>query len=162
MAGLGTYATTAIITKGLTCVPVAICQRGLITTAFSLYCNDPEPPKRPTGGGGGGFYPRDAWNKFNPGDIQNFYKPVDMEQFYIVPRDQEAKYFRRFKIIKMAVKLGDYTFERDFSVPESKAHAVIKAAEVVNATFDNMKISASNIKHRLNDITMSVTKLRKK
>lgn len=88
MAGLGTTATTAIITKGLTCGegPLEPCKTGIITSFFSLYCSEDITPPPSGGPAGGGPYPKDAWNKFNPGDIKNFYQPVKQD-YYVVPRD---------------------------------------------------------------------------
>lgn len=162
MAGLGSVATTAIITKGLTCGhgPLDPCKHGLITSPFSLYCTvTPDLAKE----GGGGPYPRDAWNKFNPGEIQDFYQPVPEEQqFYVVPREKEAEYFRRHKIITMRIKLGDYEVEKEYSVPESRARVIVKALNVVDATRSNIKVTASNIKRLASEAIVTVKNLRLK
>lgn len=167
MAGLGGLATTAIITKGLTCGhgPLDPCKTGLITTAFSLYCTSvPEPPEpKKQKDMGGGSYPRDAWNKFNPGDIQNFYQPVPAEQqYYVVPRDQEERYFRRHKIIKMRVKFGDIFIEKEYSVPEKRAKIVIKALSIVDVTAKNITVAVENIKRLTSEAVVKVKNLRLK
>jgi len=161
MAGQGTLATTAIITKGLTGghAPLDPCKSGLITTPFSLYCTGIVPP--PVGPGGGGPYPRDAWNKFNPGDIKNFYQPVP-EEYYIIPRDQEERYFRRYRHIKITVKLGTFTTEKEFSVPEKRAKIVMKAFNVLEATKENIDLAITNIRRITSDIVVKVKNLRLK
>ncbi len=158
----GNFITTAIITKGLTCAPVDPCKSGIITTHFSLYCNEPPPPPEQPPAAGGGAYPYDAWNKFNPGEIQNFYQPVDMEQYYIVPRDQEAEFFRRRKVVKLEVKFGENVVTREFSLPEGQAPYVIKALSIANRTMDNMKVAVTSIKKKIHDIKISVSNLRRK
>ncbi len=165
MAGLGNIATTAIITKGLTGCghgPVDACRTGLITSPFSLYCiTVPTPPT--DAATGGGSYPHDAWNKFNPGDIQNFYQPVPPEQqYYVVPRDQEERYFRRHKIIKMKIQMGDIVVEKEYSVPESRAKMTVKALEVVDNTYKNMNVAVSNIKRLWTEAVVTVKNIRLK
>lgn len=163
MAGLGSLATTAIITDGLTCGhgPLDPCKSGLITGVFDLYCSGVIPPTPISGGGGP--YPRDAWNKFNPGDIQNFYQPVpEQQQYYVVPREKEAEYFRRHKIITMKIKLGDKTVEKEYSVPEDRARNIIKAASVVNTTISNITITATNIKRYVVDAVVTIKNLKLK
>jgi len=168
MAGLGNLATTAIITNGLTGghSPVGNCKHGIVTSAFSLYCSGFALPIEPTvtkTGGGGGGYPGSAWNKFGPGEVQNFYKPVPTEQqYYIVPRDQEAQYFKRRRIVKMVVSIGGKTFDREFSVDENKARFIIKATSVINSTYSNMKIIGANIKRRIHKAKVTITNLRQK
>lgn len=159
---VGNAVTTAIITNGMTCNPSGtVCTNGMITTFFSLYCV--EEPVKPVSSGGGGGYMRDAWNKFNPGDIHKFYKPVSQEnQYYVVPRDQEAKYFQRHKIIVMKVKLGERTIEKEYSVPEKRANVILKVMNVMNATINNIQTSVSNIKRITSEAVVSVKNFRLK
>lgn len=153
----GTFATTAIITKGLTCANTTPCQSGIITTFFSLYCRDVEtPPPKITGGGA---YPYDAWNKVTPGEIQNFYQPVDVEQPYLIPRDQESRYFEKKKIVTLRVKIGDREIEHEYSVREKRANQVIKIINLINATGNQIKVNASNIRRRINDVVIKVKDL---
>lgn len=162
MAGMGSIATTAIITGGLTGghSPVDPCKSGLITSPFSLYCRllpKPVPPP----GSGGGPYPGNAWNKFNPGQIQDFYKPVDpTQQYYIVPRDQEANYFRRHKIVTMRIQLGDIVVEKEYAVPEKRARAVVKTLNLINATVANIKLTVSGIKRITSEAIVKIKNLR--
>lgn len=162
MAGNGTLATTAIITKGLTCGhgPLDPCKHGLITTPFSLYCTGIIPPPKPSGGGGP--YPYDAWNKFNSGDIKNFYKPVSIDDYYIIPRDQEERYFRRYKLIKITLKIGDFISEKEYSVPDNRAKAVFKVFNFINATKDRIDIVVNNIKRLTTEAVVKIKNLRMK
>lgn len=163
MAGLGTVATTAIITKGLTGCghgPLTQCRSGLITTPFSLYCSVASEPT-PHPGTGGGPYPRDAWNRFNPGDIKNFYQPVP-EEYYIIPRDQEARYFRRYKPVKITVKLGDHVMEKEYNVPDSHSKMIVKAFNVLEVTKDRIEVMAANVRRVTSDIVVKVKNLRLK
>lgn len=155
---LGTLATTAIITKGLTCTG-PVCNVGLITTHFSLFCKEVVKPIK---SGGGGLYPHDAWNKFGPGEIQKFYTPTP-EQYYVVPRDKEAEYFRRHKIISMQIKIGDKTIEKEWSVPETRGKQIINVAKFANTTLERINIITSNIKKRTSDAIVKIKhfKLRK-
>jgi hypothetical protein len=161
MAGLGGVATTAIITKGLTCGhgPLAPCRHGLITTPFSLYCS--VAPTPPAISGGGGPYPRDAWNKLNPGDIKSFYQPVP-EEYYLVPRDQEERYFRRHKVVKIVVKLGEFTAEKEYSVPERKAASIVKVFNLIDATKQHIDVAVTNVKRVTSSVVMSIKNLRLK
>lgn len=163
MAGTGTLASTAIITKGLTGGhgPLDPCKSGLITTAFSLYCTGILPDPIP--GTGGGPYPRDAWNKYNPGDIKNFYQPVPQEQqYYIVPRDQEERYFRRYKTVRIGIKLGETTVEKEYSVPEQKARAIIKAFNLMEVSKERVDLSITNIKRIVTNAVVAIKNLRLK
>lgn len=161
MAGAGNLATTAIITKGLTCGhgPLDPCQHGLITTPFSLYCTGIVPPPKPSFGGGP--YPRDAWNKFNPGDIKNFYQPVPKE-YYIVPRDQEARYFRRYQMVKIGVKLGKYSTEKEYSVPAKKARIIIKVFDMMEVTKERIDVAIDGIKRITSEAIIAVKNFRLK
>lgn len=160
MAGQGSLATTAIITKGLTCGhgPLDPCKSGLITTAFSLYCTSTPPTLPPSGGGGP--YPHDAWNKFNPGEIQNFYKPVDPTDYLLIPKDQEAEYFRRYAPVKITFKMGDILVEKEYRVPEERRKVVIKAFSMVDVTRDRINIAITNMKRVTKGIVLTVRNFR--
>ena len=159
MAGDGSLATTAIITGGLTCghAPLDPCKSGIITSAFSLYCTVTAPPKQPSGGGGP--YPRDAWNRLNPGEIQNFYQPVPVE-YYVVPRDKEEEYLRRYKPLKITFKMGDYSVEREYAVPEKKRNVVVKAFNMADVTRQRMNFAVSNVKKIAAEIKIVVRNFR--
>lgn len=175
MAGLGTLATTQIITGGFSCQQcigsppgsprvegspsTADCKAGIITTQFSLFCTVAPPPPPNTGlGGGGGHYPRDAWNKFNPGEIQNFYKPVDDP--YLVPRDREEQFLRKYKHVQIHFKMGNFEVEKDYQVPENRAKAIVKVLDVINATRDRIMVTASGLKRVTTRITVAVKNFR--
>ncbi len=145
MAGDGTLATTAIITGGLTCGhgPLDPCKSGLITTPFSLYCTAAPIPPQPDAGGGP--YPCEAWNRLEPGEIQNFYQPVPLE-YYMVPRDQEANYLRRYKKLKITLKMGDIVAEREFMVPETKRKIIVETFNLMDITGQKIKLMVEGVK----------------
>ena len=161
MAGDGSIATTAIITGGLTGghAPVDPCKSGIITSAFSLYCQYTPPPVV-SNGGGGGPYPGRAWNKFNPGEIKNFYKPVKLTDYYIVPRENEAEFFKRRNIVKMVVKVGDLIVEKEYAVPEKHIKMLVKASNVVNYTREQIDIVVDKVSNVITNIVVSAKNLR--
>lgn len=158
MAGLGTPATTAIITGGLDCTPACI---GLITTRFSLYCTE-ETPVPPGNLGGGGPYPADrgAWNQVQ--DIQDFYQPVKGEDPFIVPRDQEAEFFKKKVIVKIKMDLGPFKSDRTYAVPEKRQGAILNVFNMMNVTRDRIAIAVKNIKRVTSKAKVVVTNLRVK
>jgi hypothetical protein len=161
VAGQGTLATTAIITKGLTGghAPLDPCKSGLITTPFSLYCTGILPP--PPVSGGGGPYPYDAWNKFNPGDIKNFYQPVN-QTYYVVPRDQEHKYFKRHTLVTIGVKFGKFSTEKEYLVPLKNARAIVKVFNLMEVTKERIDVTVSNVKRVITDAVVAVKNFRLK
>ena len=148
---MSSLAATKIITKGLDCG--SACD-GLITTHFSLYC----PSLGPLVDSGGGPYPYPAWNRYEPGQIQDFYQPV--EQDLIVPRDQEAEYFRRKRIIVMKVNIGSFSFEKEYAVPIQRAKIIVSIINVINTTQERFQIAVNSIKRIVTAITIQVKKLR--
>ena len=159
MAGDGTLATTAIITGGLTCGhgPLDPCKSGLITTPFSLYCTQ----ETVVAGSGGGPYPCDAWNALPPGEVQNFYQEVPVE-YYIVPRDKEAEYLRRYKKLKITLKMGNIVSEKEYMVPESRRRIIVEAFNLVDATGKRISMVVENIKKVSKNINVTLTKFRKR
>lgn len=162
MAGLGTTATTAIITKGLTCGQggTAACRSGIITTHFSLYCTGIRPKEE--GVGGGGPYPGDAWNKISAGELDNFWKPVDNinQPPYIVPRDKESEYFRRYNHVVLRFKMGNFEVEKEYAVPESRAKTIVKVLNVANVTFEKIAVSVKSIKQLATKMVVTISKVR--
>lgn len=140
MAGLGTPATTAIITGGLDCSPACI---GLITTHFSLYCTE-EPPRKLDSGGGPYPADRGAWNQIQ--DIDNFYKPVPDQDPFIVPRDQEADYFRRKQQVVIKFKIADIEVEKIYMVPEQRKKGIVTVFNLINVTQQRMSAAVKNLK----------------
>ena len=164
MAGLGNLTTTLIITGGMTGdhAPVDPCKHGIITTAFSLYCTGTPPVIPSKGGGGGGYYPHDAWNRIDSGDVASFYKPVPENlQYYVVPRDQEANFFRRNKLIKLSVTLAGKTMEHEYSVSEKKAKIAIKVLNILDVTVSNINVTITNIKRFAIDAVIKVKNLKR-
>lgn len=155
----GTFATTAVLTGGLTGVlPTnkTLCKTGIITSAFSLYVDIPKVPKRHVGGGP---YPGTAHNKFAPGEIQNFYQPVPQE-YYIVPRDKEADFFRRYKVMTMKVQIGEKVYEKEYSVPEERADMVVSVLNFANTTIERVKATVTNIKTKTTQAVVKVKNFR--
>lgn len=161
MAGDGTLATTAIITGGLTCGhgPLPECRSGLITSPFSLYCT--VAPALPEPDAGGGPYPCEAWNKLAPGEIQNFYQEVPVE-YYMVPRDQEAEYLRRYKKLKITLKMGDIMVEREYMVPESRRKVIVEAFNLVDITRRKIQLVVEGVKRVAGGVNVSIRNFRKR
>lgn len=163
----GTFATTAIITKGLTCGldNIPACQNGLITTHFSLYCiappEPPEPPVKPITGGGGGYYPGHAWNKIDPGQLSNFYKPVPNVPYYIVPPDREHEFFKRHKHVVIKVQFGQTIVEKEYSVSVDRANTIVKVTNIVNNTMDKIKITGSNLRQLATTAVVKIKNLKR-
>jgi len=157
MAGLGTgNAAQAIIMKGLSCGKTTACENGTMITAgpFTLFCINPEVPR---GGGGGGYYPIPV-RPLQPGEIQYLYQPVpDKDQYYIVPREKEAEYLRRFLPVKIEVKIGGTTIEKQYMVPQEKAQVLFNIVEVVNATKDRMKVIVDSMKRITSKAVVTIT-----
>jgi hypothetical protein len=143
MAGLGTIATTAIITNGLDCGPACA---GVLTGPFSLYCDVVVIPPPNLGGGGGG-YPRAAWNKFD--SVQDFYQPT-VNQYYQVPRDKEANFFRKYINVTLKINIGELKVEKTYRVPEKRAHITINIFNLLNATQEKYKTTITNLKNVIN------------
>lgn len=138
------YATSAIITKGLTCgigADRSICRKGIITSFFSLYCDaeQPQPQQNPVPGGS---------RPYAPGEIQNLYQPVDVSSmpYYIVPRDKEAAFFTKYKPVKIVLRLGEKTLEKEYIIPENRVKYVVKAFDILNKTKNTISITVSGIK----------------
>lgn len=133
---------------------------GLITSKFNLWCGIEVvviPPKS----GGGGPYPGDAWNKFAPGEIHNFYQPVPSEQqYYVVPRDQEARYFRRHKHVIIKFKMDSFTVEKEYSVPERRAKVVVSVLRLLNNTRERINVGVSHLHRITSNIKVVVSKFK--
>lgn len=139
----GSLATTSIITKGLT--GGSACS-GLITARFSLYVHEEIviPPKPPVEGGGGGPYPGPAWNKVS--NIHQFFKPVpDHLQPYVIPRDQEANYFRKNTVVTFRVKFGETVTEKTYVVPHKRRQAVVRIFKLIDATRSKVAVTIGAI-----------------
>jgi hypothetical protein len=158
----GTFATTAIITKGLTGAYDDVsspCKTGIITSWFSLYSLTDliyEPRA-------GGPYPGDAWNKLSAGEVANFYKPVDPDlQYYILPRDKEAEYFRRHMHVVLNIQLGDFTLEKEYSIPEGKEKSTIQVVKVANTTVQRVVIGVEKVKQLATRMVATISNVHKR
>ncbi len=131
----GSFATTAIITKGL--YGGSAC-KGLITTNFSLFCNI-TPPQ--AGSGGGGPYPGIAWNKFE--QHQDIYTPVEQP---FLPREQEAELIRRKLTIVLRIDIKDIHIEKIYVVAEKRHGSIIKIFNLINVTQKRFLLAIYGIK----------------
>ncbi len=159
MAGDGSLATTAIITGGLTCGhgPLDPCKSGIITSAFSLYCSEAPTVTPPSAGGGP--YPCEAWNKLNPGEIQDFYQPVPVE-YYMVPREKEVEYLRRYKPVKITIKMGKLVYEKEYMVPETKRKIVVETFNLLDATRSRINVTIDGVKKVASGINIAIRNFR--
>lgn len=158
MAGLGTPATTSIITGGLDCTPACI---GLITSKFSLYCTE-IPPIPPGELSGGGPYPADqgAWNQVQ--DIQDFYQPVPDQDPFIVPRDDEADFFRKKVIVTIKMDMGPFKANKTYAVPEKRHGTILTVFNLMNVTRDRVAVVVKNIKRVVTKAKVAISNLRVK
>ena len=153
-------AAQAIITKGLSCGQTTACENGTMLTAgfLSLYCANPF--KEPGGGGGGGpgVGGNTVTRPLQPGEISQLYQPLpDSQQHYVVPRDQEAEYFRTFTPVKIELKIGKIEIDKQYMIPQGKARAIFNTVNMINATKDRVSASVSNIKRITSRVVVSVT-----
>ena len=139
-----------IITKGLG-VGYKACD-ALITTHFSLYCRDVEPPTPPVGGGGP--YPGNAWNKFD--SAWDVFQPVDKDYY------DPDKVFKTKKEIVLKMKFGEKTLERTYLVPIQRAKMIVKVINVINASAKHYKFAVSAARRVLRGISVNITNFRKK
>jgi hypothetical protein len=140
MALTGDQVCTAIITKGLGCLPA--CD-SLITSRFSLagVCTISVVVD-----GGGGSYP------LAPGEIGNLYQPVDRIntpsvsdgiEYYIPHPNQDP--FTTKKRVTVIVEFRGKKSEYDFVVTPRKAWMLVKAANFINKTQERISATVSNI-----------------
>lgn len=140
---MGSLAAHSIITNGLTCGRNSACENGaVITTFFSLYCTGEAPPE----GGGGGGTGRWVSRVLQPGEIQQLYQPVAPEQqYYVVPRDQEARYFKRPKYVSVKLTMGRIVVEKEFAVYDKRVRAVVQVINLINSTQERMSVVVKGI-----------------
>lgn len=150
-------AAHAIITKGLTCGRTTACENGTMLTAgpFTLFCIN--PAVKP-GGGGGGYMPNHVTRPLQPGEIAQLYQLVpDHQQFYVVPRDQEAEYFRQFLPVMITMSFGGVNVEKQYMVPRATSRAIFKSVSVMNATRDRMSVMVKGLKRLASRAIVTVT-----
>lgn len=149
-------AAHAIITKGLTCGRTTACENGTMLTAgpFTLFCLNPAVDPGGGGPGGGSYVAR----PMQPGEIAQLYQPLpDWQQYYIVPRDQEAEYFRQFLPVMITMAFGNVNVEKQYMVPQAPARAIFKSVSVMNATRDRMSVMVSSLKRLTSRAIVTVT-----
>lgn len=156
MAGLGTAATTLITTRGLWIddgITSALEFGAGITPWFRLWIS--ELPKANPYVAAAGSYP------LLPGEIQNLYKELPAEQqYYVIPRDQEAKYFQRNKLINLHFSIAGKEVEKTFVVSENRARMAFKVINLMNDTKKRTHVYIKNIKRVATTAKASVRNLR--
>ncbi len=141
-----------IITGGLG-VNYNACE-GIITTHFSLYCQDVVVPPEPPKGGGGGPYPRDAWNKFD--SAWDLYKPVENDNY------NPDKIYKVKRQIILRIKMGDFKVEKIFLVPIQRSKVIVKVLRFADVTISRITVAFGGIKRRWNRISVGITNIKKK
>jgi hypothetical protein len=127
---------------------------GMIINFFRLSCGITVIP--PEGGSSGGSIP------LAPGDIHNFYQPVqNLPPYYIIPQDQQWQYGKKVQVV-VTVKLGEKTIEKIYLVSQDKAKLIVKVANVANNTMERIKVIVNNLKRKIHDVHIFVSKLRKR
>lgn len=150
---MGNLVTTAIITKGLYNGPACV---GIVTTHFSLLCKSLPRPKDT----GGGPYPHVGAHNQIP-NIQNFYHPVE-DQPFLVPKDQEADYFRKFKAVELRIKFGEKEVVKEYRIPTNRAKYVVAVINLLNSTRDKIQVAVSGLKRLKHNIVVRVQNLHKR
>ena len=154
---MSSLAIQAIITKGLTCGATTACQSGtvIMTGPWQLFCltSMPEPVILPPGAAGG--------KTLQPGEIARLYQPVPDEWQYIqIPRDKEAEYFRKRKVVKVEFNFKSINITKEYSIPEEKAKIIYKLANMYNVTRDRITVGGSFIKRLYTTARVRVTGFR--
>lgn len=124
-------ATTAIITKGLTGgLGGTICQKGIITSAFSLYYTEGVAPPEPGPGGGGAAI--GSWANVPDRIMVPPTKRTEQE------KKQEQKVVEKQRVITVKVNLGPIHVERNYVVETEKPNIIIKVLSVYSASKEAM------------------------
>ncbi len=133
--------------------------KGLITMGtFSLWCE--VVPVKEKGGNSGGSIP------LAPGEIAGLYQPVEGGSSAVgLPGGEgalvnPAAYGKR--VVRVAVRLNDRLFEKEYLVSDNRAKHVIKIVNLINATRTKMMVMASNIKRITTNAVVKVQNLRVK
>lgn len=156
MAGLGNLTTTLITTRGLFTVGdvtkpgfTALTFGAGITPWFRLYLGEDFVPPKPS------TYVAAAGSRvYQPGEFQKTWKNIDPatglatqeQEPWLVPRDQEEQYFNKGKVVTIKLVWGEKQLERQYAVNERVARRIIEASNVINATRERVKVSASALK----------------
>ena len=142
--------------KGLSCGKTRACQGGTLITAgssFTLFCTTTAVYSEPIGGGS---------RPMQPGEISQLYQPVPPElQYYVVPREQEAEYFRSRVPVTITWKMGDRVIEKEYMVPEEKARILVNVMTAVNVTKERMSANLSGLKRVYTRAVVKLTNFRR-
>lgn len=156
MAGLGTAATTLITTRGLWIddgITSALEFGAGITPWFRLWISELPPVNNYVAAAGS--YP------LMPGQIQTLYRELPpQQQFYVIPRDQEAKYFQRNKIITVKFSIAGKDVEKIFAVNETRARMAFKVINLMNDTKARIHVYIKNVKHVASTAMFRIRNLR--
>lgn len=158
----GTLASTAILTKGLTCGQVGACAFGsMLTTPYDLFCRVQRKPAPRRGSGGGGPYPFPAWNRIPPGQSHKFFKPIDTidelqglfkplqqntnaaQPYYIVPYDQLHNYFNTSSEKQVTINMV---------VDGKEASEKVSVEELKDANVEIRNLSSKKVKPHIDSI----------
>lgn len=143
--------TKKIITGGLG-IGFKACE-GLITTHFSLYCQDvPRPDVHFDMGGGP--YPGAGWNKID--DIQNFFQPVEKDIY------DPNRIYKTKKQVILRIDLGNIHVEKIYLVPIQRADFIVKVLNIVNVTRAKISITIKKMRRVLHNIKVRIYNLNKK
>lgn len=164
MAGLGNITTTLIITNGLFVSDVVPPGFSALTLgagigSFTLVLYEAAPSENYVAAVGSRVY--------QPGEFANSLKLIDPntglatdEPWHVIPRDQEAEYFRKKKIVTVKLVWNKQEYERTYVVTESRARMVLEVINFANKTKHQWSVAISNVKRVITDATVIIRKLR--
>jgi hypothetical protein len=140
MALTGGDVCTAIITKGIGCLPA--CE-SIITAQFSLagLCVITVIPGRNTGGS----YP------LAPGEIANLYQPVDApagfedHPAFLTPQDQRDP-FKIRQQVRVVVDFRGKVTEREYVVSPRRVSQMVTVANFINKTAEKISVAFGGFK----------------
>ena len=97
-----------------------------------------------------------------PGEIGQMYQPVPpQDQYYVVPREQEAEYLRKKIPVKIMWRMGEKTIEKEYLVPEAKAHTIVNVAAAYNVTKERMSVKLTGLKRLYTRAVVKLTNFRR-
>lgn len=147
MSGLGSAATTLIITKGLFIGDniASVLEFGAaITPWFGLYVSGPLVSPNYVAAVGSRVYA--------PGEIANLYQPIDpntglkTNEPFLVPMDKEAEYFQKNKVITLKINFAGKQFESQYAVPENRARKLVEVMNFINSTRNKINVAINGFK----------------
>ena len=153
MALSGGDVCTAIITKGIGCLPA--CE-SMITSQLSIAGLCDVRVIGPTGGS----------HPLAPGEIANLYQPVDpppgMEDHpaFYRPEDPRDPFSIKHPV-RIVLKFRGMETEREYIVSQRRATMVVKVINMINNTHERLSVIASELK-KVAKRSVNVLKFRKK